>query len=336
MGIFTNAVWFLHSWWHYTRQAFEKTSQGFDPRALDVDLTGKHFIVTGIFTNHLRDGFTVLGIGANSGLGFEVTKELAKRGAFVHMLCRSRERGLKAIDELVAATQEAGIAGEHLILHECDVSKPQSIAAFCEDYARQWQRVDVVVNNAGVLVDRLHRDATTDLEQTLATNVLGPYVLTETLFPLMAPNARVVNVTSGGMLTQRLDVQFFDDTAQESTFDGAVAYAQTKRQLMELTHYWAEEHPTVFFAAPHPGWADTPGVQSSLPGFHQRLRNSLRTAGQGADSVVWCAISPQALHLPSGSFVCDRAVESEHLFGAGTQNSPEERLQFVQWLAGLC
>ena len=72
------------------------------------------------------------------------------------------------------------------------------------------------------------------------------------------------------------------------------------------------------------GWADTPAVQTSMPDFHRKMRNKLRTAEQGADTVLWLCISPEALKQPSGSFFQDRMAVSKHLPLAWTKSSATE------------
>ena len=128
---------------------------------------------------------------------------------------------------------------------------------------------------------------------------------------------RVVTVSSGGMLVQKLDV---DDLQFEkmSPFDGTMAYAQNKRQQVVLTEEWSREHTDIHFSVMHPGWADTPAVRNSMPGtkildagyhqhsipsdFYEKMRDKLRTVEQGADTAVWLAIAKDAVKRPSGLF----------------------------------
>jgi dehydrogenase/reductase SDR family protein 12 len=71
-----------------------------------------------------------------------------------------------------------------------------------------------------------------------------------------------------------------------------------------MTNYWATEYESkkILFYSMHPGWADTPAVQESMPGFRERFKNNLRSPEQGADTVIWAAISPEAEKHPNGSF----------------------------------
>ena len=119
------------------------------------------------------------------------------------------------------------------------------------------------------------------------------------------------------------------------TYDGSRAYARTKRALVVLTEIWAEQlkDSGVVVHAMHPGWADTPGVAGSLPGFHTITRRLLRTAEQGADTVTWLAAAPEAAKV-SGVFWLDREPHTTHVF-PGTDPSPQERQQLWDALAGL-
>lgn len=88
------------------------------------------------------------------------------------------------------------------------------------------------------------------------------------------------------MLTQKLD---YDDLNHEKSFkfDGTMVYAQNKRQQVVFTEYLARKHPNIYFASMHPGWSDTPAVQTSMPSFREKMINKLRTPEQGADTMVW-------------------------------------------------
>ena len=274
----------------FDRTGFAIHSLAFDPRDLDVDLAGRRCLVT----------------GANSGIGFETALALADLGADVTLLCRDRERGEAAATRVREETGNRRVGLEVL-----DVS---SLAAVREVGARLAAGpVDVLVHNAGVLPD--HREETADgLERTLATHVVGPHLLTRLLRPALVRSAdgRVVWVSSGGMYTTRLDLSDPNWTARP--YDGVAAYAETKRAQVVLAELWAEHlrGTTVVVHAMHPGWADTPAVRTSLPGFHRIMRAMLRTPAEGADTVVWLAAAPGARET-SGRFWFDRAPRRTHL-----------------------
>lgn len=169
-----------------------------------------------------------------------------------------------------------------------------------------------------------------------ATNTLAPFALTELLLPCLAaavPPGRVVAVSSGGQYTEELcleDMQW----ATSPGFDGARQYARDKRRQTALTEHWARAFAFtgVFFAAMHPGWADTDAVRTSLPQFYETLKAKLRSAAEGADTVVWLCCAPRAALQPhSGAFFFDRRAVGAHLPLGWTQYAPERAAQ----LAGL-
>ena len=138
-----------------------------------------------------------------------------------------------------------------------------------------------------------------------------------------SPDPRVVTVSSGGMLVQKLNVEdlMFE---KMSPFDGTMAYAQNKRQQVVLTERWAAEIPDIKYYAMHPGWADTPAVRSSMPDFHRKMEGKLRTAAEGADTVVWLAVSKTAGEGKSGLFWQDRTSVNTHLPLAFTRTSQDD------------
>ena len=206
-SIFRNGIWFLHGWWNYGKSGFEKASKNFDPKDLEVDLKDQIAIVT----------------GSNSGLGLETSYELAKRGAKVYMLCRDMNKGSAAIEELKSRSDSIA---DKLFLRKVDVSLQSDIKSFAKEFTED--HVDILVNNAGCMIDG--RPLTSEgIEVNFATNVMGPYLLTESLIDKLSKPAReksiVLTVTSGGMLTQKLepkDIQLF------KSITGIDIYAQNK------------------------------------------------------------------------------------------------------------
>ena len=114
----------------------------------------------------------------------------------------------------------------------------------------------------------------------LATLVVGPFALIGGLLPLLAgtPGSRVIAVTSGGQYAQALDL---DDLQNAEPYDGTRAYARAKRAQVSLIREWSRRlgRTGVRFDSMHPGWAATPGLAESLPGFYEAMGPILRTAG---------------------------------------------------------
>ena len=231
------------------------------------------------------------------------------------MLVRDHERGEQAL----ARVRERVGRRHDLRLEVCDLSELDSVRAFAAEFSES--DLALLINNAGVLLDT-RRHSSDGVELTFATNVLGPFALTEMLLPNLRAGApgRVVNVSSGGMYTARLDGA--DLQLDRRSFDGAEFYAHTKRAVIVLTELWAERavDRDVVFASMHPGWVDTPGLRRSLPRFHALARPLLRNERQGADTIVWLATAP-ASEIPTGLFWHDRRPRATHRLPT-TRESP--------------
>ncbi|KAK7938471.1 hypothetical protein WMY93_001797 [Mugilogobius chulae] len=143
----------------------------------------------------------------------------------------------------------------------------------------------------------------------------------------------LITVSSGGMLTHKLNVD--DLQFEKGTFDGTMAYAQNKRQQVILTERWAAQHKEIHFSSMHPGWADTPAVQTSMPSFHAKMQSRLRTEAMGADTVVWLAVSAAASKQPSGLFFQDRTAVATHLPLAASRSTPQDEEKLMNILEEL-
>lgn len=266
-------------------------------------------------------GRVVAVTGANSGLGRATAVGAARLGARVRMLCRSVDRGEAARAEILAA-----VPGADVTVDRCDLSDLGSVRETAAALAGQLPALHALVHNAGVLPPA--REETADgHELTFATHVLGPHLLTAALRPLLAADgdARVVWVSSGGMYTQRLRLD--DPEFRLGEYNGTTAYARTKRMQVVLAQRWARElaGERVAVHSMHPGWADTPGVQDSLPGFSRLTAPILRTAEQGADTVVWLLAAPPS-EAPGGLFWHDRRPRPI-AYLPGTRHTPEQAEQ---------
>lgn len=269
---------------------------------------------------------TVLVTGANSGLGKATAARLAQLGATVHMLVRDEARGRKARDEILL-----DVPGANLQITRLDVSDLADVRAGGDELASRLERVDALVHNAGALPpDR--RESKDGHEMTLALHVLGPLALTEKLrAPLAAANGRVILVTSGGMYAQALPVD--DPEYKFGTYKGGTAYSRSKRVQVALTPFMQERWQTdgITVHTMHPGWADTPGIASSLPAFHRLMRPLLRDSVTGADTIVWLAATEPT--PVGGQFWHDRAVRPTHYLGRH-QESDADRLKVWDYCLG--
>ncbi len=246
-------------------------------------------------------GKTVVITGPTSGLGREATEELAELGARVVLVGRSQERLTEVRDGLLARHGE-----DRFPTVVADMASLQSVRSAAETIASTEERIDVLVDNAGAIFPE--RTVTADgIESTLAVLVVGPFAFLASLLPQLSalPAARVIAVSSGGMYTQPLAL---DDLAWESReFSGPRAYARGKRAQVMLIREWARRlrGSGITFTSMHPGWADTPGLSASLPGFRDVMAPILRTPSEGVDTLVWLATT-ESVESMAGRFVHDR------------------------------
>jgi NAD(P)-dependent dehydrogenase (short-subunit alcohol dehydrogenase family) len=281
---------------------------------------------------YLRDRHVVI-TGATSGLGLTTATTLAARGAELTLVARDRAKANDVVREL---KRRFGNSRVHVEI--ADLSLLEDVRSLVARLLEKGRPIDVLVNNAGALIDP--RELTTEgLEKSFALLLAGPYVLTEGLRPLLKQSAaargvaRVVNVLSGGMYTQKIHVE--DLQSEKGRYSGAVAYARAKRGLLIVTEEWARRWAKdgIVVNAMHPGWADTPGVVSALPVFHRLTEKVLRTPEEGADTIVWLAAATEAGKV-SGEFWLDRRPHLKHVL-PGTGETAAERRKLMRALAGL-
>lgn len=282
--------------WAWSALGHRRRARRFAATDLAVDLAGAHCVVT----------------GASSGLGLATARALAGRGATVWLLCRDAARGEAARAEVAACGGDARL----VVVDVGELAQVRRAAA-----AIDAPRIDALIHNAGAL-PRARAVTRDGHEVDFAVHLAGPHLLTKLLLPrLRAARGRVGFVSSGGMYSERLRVDDLQWRARP--YDGVAAYAQVKRAQVVLTELWAAREPAIAFHAMHPGWADTPGVATALPGFYRATRRFLRTPAEGADTIVWLAAA-QPPPGPSGRFWHDRALAPTHLL-PGTADDPADR-----------
>jgi NAD(P)-dependent dehydrogenase (short-subunit alcohol dehydrogenase family) len=178
-------------------------------------------------------GKTCLITGANSGIGKALSIALSEHGAHLVLACRDKTRGENAIYEIKEKTKNPNI---DLLL--VDLSSPKSIRNCAFEYKKRYDRLDVLINNAGTLLfNKTYNEY--GIETTFATNYLGPFLLTNLLLDLLIASApsRIINVVSEGTTKGKIDLRFLKD---KKKYDPVLAYSQSKQAEIFFTYELAE------------------------------------------------------------------------------------------------
>jgi NAD(P)-dependent dehydrogenase (short-subunit alcohol dehydrogenase family) len=220
--------------------------------------------------------------GGNRGIGFEICRQLAARGVQVVLTARKQDAGEQAMKKLAAQKLPARF-------HTLNVTEPESIAALHDFLERTFGRLDVLINNAGIIEDEEASGLQVSLSTvraTLETNTLAPLHLAQTFAPLLkqSPAGRIVNMSSGMGALSEME-------------GGHAAYRISKTALNAVTGILAAElRGAVAVNSMCPGW-----VRTDMGGA-----NAERDVAQGADTAAWLALdAPQEL---TGKFLRDRKV----------------------------
>lgn len=198
---------------------------------------------------------TVVITGANAGIGFEISLELAKQGARIIMACRNMEKATEARQELLAMVPAAPVE-----ILRLDVSEPSSISSFIQQFEERVGVLDILVNNAGIVTPNLYRNSL-GYESHLATNYLGAFQLTGLFIPFFRKEVptRIVNV---GSLAHRLGKFNFDDPNWNTQkYNHWRAYARSKVATagftIELNRRLQQNGSRTIALGAHPGFAAT-------------------------------------------------------------------------------
>jgi NAD(P)-dependent dehydrogenase (short-subunit alcohol dehydrogenase family) len=228
-----------------------------------------------------REQRIALVTGANKGIGFEVVRELARKNFHVFLSARNEKAGKTAAEKLKSD-------GAVTFL-QMDVASPDSIRRAAEEFSKQADHLDSLVNNAGIALDddeNVLKISAETFETTLRTNTLGPLLVTQAFVPLLKESKapRIVNVSSGGG-------QLADGA------DGwAPAYCISKTALNGVTSQLAAALPKFAVNSVCPGW-----VRTDMGGS-----NATRSIAEGAAGIVWLAAD--APQNETGKFWRDRKV----------------------------
>ena len=274
---------------------------------------------------------TVLITGANSGIGLAAATELARRGWHVFAAARSPERGQAAVSQI---QKDSGSIAVELL--ELDLASFASVRRAAGELLERTERLDVLVNNAGLTLDQ--RQLTADGNETMMqTNHLSPALLTSLLLPklLESDDARVVNVSS--RVYERVDAMPLDDLNFEHYWGGIRPYCATKLANILFTnelHRRTHEQGLAAFSV-HPGVVATNFVQNFPTPLRMVLRVArplLRSPEQGAAPVVEL-VADQARRADAGAYF-DRHTLTQPLPHATDQQAAERLWEATNEITG--
>jgi len=257
-------------------------------------------------------GKTVLITGANQGIGKATAVELARQGARVVMVSRNEAKGQAALAEVRAAAK--GDAPELLI---ADLAQLADVRRLAADFARTHDRLDVLLNNAGLIVPT-RRTTADGFEETFAVNHLAPFVLTQELLDLLKATAakegaaRVVNVSSDA---HRRGTMHWDDLELRSGYGSFKAYSQSKLANILFTSELARrlEGTKVTANCLHPGVIASGFGQTYKGAFSVLVKIAkpfLGTPEEGARTSVYLALSPEVSGVTGKYFSKCKAISS--------------------------
>jgi len=247
--------------------------------------------------------------GANAGIGKIAALELARQGATIVMVCRSRERGEAAQREIKQAS-----GNNQVDLLIADLSVQADIHQLASEFKQKYERLDVLVNNAGAIFDQ--RQETADgLELTFALNHMGYFLLTNLLLDVLKASApaRIINVSSDAHRRGSIN---FDDLQHEKSYSGFPVYSESKLANVLFTYELARrlEGSGVTANALHPGFVNTNfgSTMSSIPAFFIGIISRLfaMSPEQGAETIIHLASSPEVEGITGKYFVEKKATRS--------------------------
>jgi NAD(P)-dependent dehydrogenase (short-subunit alcohol dehydrogenase family) len=238
----------------------------------------------------LRDqsGRVAIVTGANSGIGFETARVLAAKGASVIMACRNLGKANPKADEI-----RDGHPGSAVEVMELDLSDLDSVQRFAEAFRAAYSRLDLLINNAGIMVPPYGKTAQ-GFETQFGVNHLGHFALTGSLLDLIVttPGSRIVTVSSVAHYMGKID---FSDLNWENGYKAQAAYGQSKLANLlftyELQRRLAAAGKDTLAVAAHPGWTST-NLQEHAPSVKFMNRFFAQTPLMGALPTLYAATEP--------------------------------------------
>ncbi|GAB3233808.1 SDR family oxidoreductase [Hymenobacter seoulensis] len=266
--------------------------------------------------------------GATSGIGKVTAQELSRQGFHVVLLARNADKAATTRQQI----QEAVGLGHRVDVLLCDLSDLEQVRRAGAEFNQRYQHLDVLVNNAGLLFGQPRQLSNDGFEMTLATNHLGPFLLTALLFERLqqSPAARIINVASMGY---KLAKPRLDDLNQDQGYSPLQQYGNTKLYNILFTQELARQLrergiSNVVTNSLHPGVIASnfgDNAKGWLAKGTKLLRPFMISTEKGAETTLYLATNPAAGQVSGGFFAKKKAEPVKHAF-----NTPQNTLQL--WL----
>lgn len=248
---------------------------------------------------------TVLITGGNAGIGKSTAMQLSEMGAEVILACRSRARGEAAVQDIMRRTGNNKVS----VIH-CNLANFDSIRQAAGVYTTKYDRLDVLINNAGVFTTDLKRTEQ-GFELQFGVNHLGHFLLTKLLLPSLKSSLRprVVNVSSNSHYRGDIDFNNLRGQKGAASYSGMQAYSQSKLANVLFTREMARRHPQIDCNALHPGTVRTRFANKDSKWYVSLgwtlLKPFMIPKKKGAETSVYLASSP-AIEGVSGQYFDDK------------------------------
>lgn len=260
----------------------------------------------------------ILLTGSTSGIGKVAAVELARQDADLILPVRNLDKGEQLKNQIA---EETGNTKVHVM--ECDLASFDSIRRFAEEFKKKFSRLDILINNAGVL-EKTRSETKDGIETTFGVNHLAPFLMTSLLSDELkaAAPSRIINVSSE---MHRYTKMNFDDPEGKKKYSGWLAYGQSKLANILFTRYLSEKYSEDEIAsfALHPGAIGTGLYRKQNPVLKKLTSLLMKSPQKGIESIVYLALSPDLKGHSGKYFIRKKTSRPSHY---ATNEKDVERL----------